>query len=136
MVYGPIALILVAAGVFLGLVVRRNSTTVHDRDASGDQLVGFAMVGVAAMIAFGAVVMIIGIVTPPEGLAETVGLLALSGFLLYLIVAGAVIVITRWRWLERWAPPQDSTPAQQPGDGYPGRDGAGHPADHRGGDQP
>ncbi len=114
MVYGPIALILIAAGVFLGVVVRRNTATIHDRDVSGDQLVGFTMVGVAAMIAFGAAVMIIGILAPPEGLAETVGLLALSGFLLYLVVAGAVIVITRTRWIERWAPPRDQEGAEEP----------------------
>ncbi|WP_152366157.1 hypothetical protein [Microlunatus speluncae] len=136
MVYGPIALILVAAGVFLGLVVRRNTATVRDRDVSGDQLLGFAMVGVAAMIGLGVLVMIIGLVTPPEGLAESVGLLALSGFLLYLVVAAAVIVITRQRWVQRWDPPPESAPAQQPGDGDPGGDGPGHPADHRGGDQP
>jgi hypothetical protein len=134
--YGPLALILIAAGVFLGLMVRHDPSSDPARIASSDQFRGFGLVGAGALITLGAVVVIVGVLAPPDGTAESLGVLALFGFLLYLIVAGVVIMITRITAARRWGPPAASAPAQQFGDGHAGRDGTGQPADHRGGDQP
>ncbi len=133
--YGPLALILIAAGVFLGLMVRHDPSADPIRMASSDQLRGFGMVGAGAMITLGAVVVTVGVLAPPNGTAETLGLLSLFGFLLYLLVAGAVIMITRIAAARRWGPPTESAPPQQFGHGDTGGDGTGQPADHRGGDQ-
>jgi hypothetical protein len=135
-VYGPLALILIAVGVFLGMIIRNDPAADPERAAATDQLRGFGLVGAGAMIALGALVVIIGLLAPPDGTAESLGVLALYGFLLYLLVAAAVIMITRISAARRWGPPIQSAPAQQFGDGDPGRDGAGQPADHRGAEQP
>lgn len=126
--YGPLALILAAVGVFLGVVVRRGFSD-DDDPVAVDQARGFALVGTGAMIMFAALVVIVGLLAPPDGMAESLGVLAGFGFLLYLTLAGAVIMIAG-ALRER-----GSAAAQQARHRDPGGDRAGQSADHAGPDQ-
>lgn len=138
--YGPIAVILVAVGVFLGLILRYVDRNDDHRPAQ-DQARGFGLVGAGAAITLGGLVLIVGILAPPNGTAETLGVLAAFGFVLYLLIAGSVIMISgrvvRSAWGERalWGDRRSSAAPQQPPYGQPGGDGPGDAADHRGPDQ-
>ncbi|MFC7624612.1 hypothetical protein [Microlunatus sp. GCM10028923] len=140
MMYGPIAVILIAVGVFLGLILRYVDRAGDHRPAH-EQARGFGLVGAGAAITLGGLVLIVGVLAPPNGTAETLGVLAVFGFVLYLVIAGTVIMVSgrvvRWSWGEKaiWGDRGSAAP-QHPPYRQSGGDGAGHPADHRGPDQP
>ena len=114
--YGPLALLVVAVALFAAGVVRRRVRAADDAaPAPGgldlDQLQGFVYVGSGTLVLLGAAVLVLGL-AGRGGQAEAMGVLGLIAYLLYVLIAVALIRRTARRAARRAA--RGPEPWQQP----------------------
>jgi hypothetical protein len=102
-VYPALAVILLAFAGFPVLVMwRRRPSPVPDPYFDLDQLKGFVYVGSAALAVLAVAVVIVGLVTAPNGVAEGLAVLGFFGYLLYLVAATLILYISaRLSWPSR-----------------------------------
>jgi len=93
-VFWALALILLAFAGFSVLVIRmRRPNTLRDARFDVEQLKGFVYVGATALAMLAVAVIIVGLVTEPNGRAEALAVLGFFGYLLYLGSAAAVMFV-------------------------------------------
>lgn len=89
--FWPLALILVALAVFTALVTRPWRPPTARSSVDREQLSGFMYVGSSALLVVAAVVVVLGLIDDGDGRAETVAVLGLLVYLIYLTAAGIVL---------------------------------------------
>jgi hypothetical protein len=92
-VFWALAMILLAFAGFTVLVMRRRPSPVPDRHFDLDQLKGFVYVGAATLAGLAVAVIIVGLVTAPNGVAEGLAVLGFFGYLVYLVAATVVLYL-------------------------------------------
>lgn len=96
--FGPLALILVAVAGFSVLVVRRRRARAGEPGGIDlDQLGGFVLVGAAALVLLSVAVVVLGLLRPDRGTAESVAVLGLLVYGVYLTAAGVITLATHRR---------------------------------------
>jgi hypothetical protein len=92
--FWALAVILLAfAGFTVLVMLQRRPSPVPDAHFDLDQLKGFVYVGAAALAALAVAVVIVGLVTAPNGVAEGLAVLGFFGYLLYLVAATAILYL-------------------------------------------
>lgn len=116
--YAPLALLVVAIALFPAAVVRRRvrGGGAARPGAGGpdlEQVQGFVFVGSGTLVLLGVAVLVLGLAGRP-GQAEATGVLGLIAYLVYLLIALALIRRTTARAARRAAPPDEPTGWEQP----------------------
>ena len=92
--FWALALILLAFAGFSVLVIRmRRPTSSPDARFDVEQLKGFVYVGAGALVLLAVAVVIVGLVSGPNGRAEALAVLGFFGYALYLISAAVVLFV-------------------------------------------
>ncbi len=111
--YAPLALLVIATGLFAAGVVWRRGRTRPSGSLDLEQVQGFVFVGSGALVLLGVAVLVLGL-AGREGQAEAMGVLGLIAYLVYLLVSVLLIRRTTRRAARRaqpWGEPsgQDTT---------------------------
>ena len=94
LMFWALAVILLAFAGFTVLVLRRRQASpVPDPYFDLDQLKGFVYVGAAALAGLAVAVVIVGLLTARNGVAEGLAVLGFFGYLLYLVAATVVLYL-------------------------------------------
>ncbi len=88
---GVLAVVLLALAAFTVMVVRR-SATARGPMLDRDQLLGFTYVGAGGLTLVAVAVLVLGALAPTSARAESVAVLGLFGYLLYSLVALAILL--------------------------------------------
>jgi hypothetical protein len=101
--FWALAVILLAfAGFTVVVMGRRPPSPVRDPYFDLDQLKGFVYVGSASLAALAVAVVIVGLVTAPNGVAEGLAVLGFFGYLLYMMAATLILYLSaRLSWPSR-----------------------------------